>query len=175
MADPAATPRHVALVGFMAAGKSTIGRFVARELGLPFVDTDDLIVARHGPIAELFARDGEAGFRAAELDAVVEALAGPRSVIALGGGAVTHAPTRAVLAEGALRVYLEVPPETILARLRRSRTVRPVVGRAPTIERVRELLALREPLYRDCDLTVRGPRRSKLAYARAIVESLRTA
>jgi shikimate kinase len=96
-------------------------------------------------------------------------------VIALGGGAITHAPTRAALAERALCVYLEVPPETILARLRRSRTVRPVVGSAPTIERVRELLAQREPLYRDCELTVRGPRRSKLAYARAIVESLRTA
>ncbi len=165
--------RHVALVGFMAAGKTTIGRFVARELGLPFVDTDDLIVARHGPIPDLFERVGEAGFRDAELEAVREALAAPRSVIALGGGAVTHAPTRAVLAERALRVYLEISPETIVARLRRSRTVRPVVGHAPTLERVRELLALREPLYQASELVVHGPRRSKIAYARAIVERLR--
>ncbi len=163
---------HVALVGFMGAGKSTIGRFVASEMGLPFVDTDDLIVARHGPIPALFERSGEAGFREAELGVVIEALAGPRSVIALGGGAVTHAPTRAALAERAVRVYLEIPPETILARLRRSRTIRPVVGREPTLERVRELLALREPLYRESEVVVRGPRRSKLAYARAIVERL---
>ncbi len=164
--------RHVALVGFMAAGKTTIGRFVARELGLPFVDTDELIVARHGPIPDLFARAGEAGFREAEREAVCAALAAPRSVIALGGGAVTHPPTRAALAERALRVYLEIPPETILARLRRSRTVRPVVGSEPTLERVRELLALREPLYRTSEIVVRGPRRSKLAFARAIVERL---
>jgi shikimate kinase len=164
---------HVALVGFMAAGKSTIGRFVANELGVPFVDTDELIVARHGPIPALFERSGEAGFREAELQAVLEALERPRCVIALGGGAVTHPPTRAALAERAVRVYLDVPAETILARLRRSPTVRPVVGREPTLERVRELMALREPLYRESELVVRGPRRSKLAYARAIVERLR--
>ncbi len=164
--------RHVALVGFMAAGKSTIGRFVARELGLPFIDTDDLIVARHGPIPALFERVGEAGFRAAECEAVREVLAGPRSVIALGGGAVTHRATREALAEGALRVYLELTPETILARLQRSRTVRPVLGATPTIERIRELLASREPLYRASEMIVSGPRRSKIAYARAIVERL---
>jgi shikimate kinase len=165
--------RHVALVGFMGAGKSTIGKFVARELGLPFVDTDDLIVARHGPIPSLFERAGEAGFREAELAVVRDALLGPRSVIALGGGAVTHEPTRVALAERALRVYLELTPETILARLQRSRTVRPLLGSAPTLERVRELLAQREPLYRSAEVIVSGPRRSKIAYAKAIVERLR--
>ena len=152
----------------MAAGKTTVGRHLARELGLPFVDTDDLIVAREGPIAALFARAGEGGFRAAECAAVREALEGPLAVIALGGGAITYEPTRTLLAARALRVYLDVPVETLVYRLRRSRTVRPLVGAEPTIERVRELLDAREPLYREADLTVRSPQTSKLAYARRI-------
>ncbi len=152
----------------MAAGKTTVGRHLARELGLPFIDTDDLIVAREGPIAALFARVGEVGFRAAECAAVREALDGPLAVIALGGGAITYEPTRALLAARALRVYLDVPVETLVYRLRRSRTVRPLVGTDPTIERVRELLDAREPLYREADLTVRSPQTSKLAYARRI-------
>ncbi len=156
----------------MAAGKTTVGRHLARELGLTFVDTDDLIFAREGAIADLFARVGEAGFREAELAAVRAALDGPVCVIALGGGAVTYAPTHALLAERALRVYLDVPVETLVARLRRSRTVRPIVGREPTVERVRELLDLREPLYRQADLVVRNRHTSKLAYARTIARAI---
>lgn len=156
----------------MAAGKTTIGRHLARELGIPFVDTDDLIVARSGAIAELFARGGEAAFREAELGAVREALAGDLAVIALGGGAVTYPPTQALLAERALRVYLEIPAETLASRLKRSRTVRPLVGPAPTVERVAELLALREPAYRAAEITVRGPHPSKLAFARDIARAV---
>ncbi len=157
----------------MAAGKTTVGRHLARELGIPFVDTDDLIVAREGSIPALFERVGEAGFRTAELAAVREALDGPIAVIALGGGAVTHAPTRALLAARAMRIYLDVPIETLVARLRRSRTVRPLVGREPTVERVRELLDAREPLYREADLAVRSAHTSKLAYARTIARAIR--
>jgi shikimate kinase len=148
----------------MAAGKSTIGRELARELGVAFVDTDDLIVARNGPVAELFARAGEAGFRAAELEAVREALAQAPGVIALGGGAVTHAPTRALLAD------LDISVDTLVVRLRRSRTVRPLVGPNPSPERVRELLDAREPYYREAEIIVSGPRRSKRAFAREIAE-----
>jgi shikimate kinase len=156
----------------MAAGKTTIGRHLARELERPFVDTDTLIVARSGPIADIFARGGEPMFREAEYDAVRAALAGPLAVISLGGGAVTYAPTQALLAERALRVYLDIPAETLTARLRRSQTVRPLVGVAPTVERVRELLAAREPAYRQADVIVRGPHASKLAFARGIVTAL---
>ncbi len=156
----------------MAAGKTTVGRHLARELGLLFVDTDELIVAREGPIADLFARAGEAGFRAAECAAVREALDGPLAVIALGGGAITYEPTRTLLAARALRVYLDVPVETLVSRLRRSRTIRPLVGAEPTVERVRELLDAREPLYREADLTVRSPESSKLAYARRIAREI---
>ncbi len=164
---------HIALVGFMAAGKTTIGRRLARELDLPFVDTDELIVAEHGPIADLFAAHGEAGFRAAECAAVARALAGAPAVLALGGGAMTYEPTREAVRSGALSVYLEIPPEELVARLRRSPTVRPLVGPAPTLERVRELLSEREPLYRTADITVPGPHPTRGAYARAIAKEVR--
>jgi shikimate kinase len=156
----------------MAAGKTTIGRHLARELGLDFVDTDELIVARNGSVAGLFESVGELGFRAAELEAVRTALEGPPAVIALGGGAVTHAPTRALLAERALRVYLDIPIEAILARLARSRTVRPLVGPSPSPERVRELLNEREPFYREADIVVSGPHRSKRTFAREIARRI---
>jgi len=156
----------------MAAGKSTIGRHLASELGVRFVDTDDLIVARHGPVSGLFERAGEKGFRAAEFEAVRAALAEPPGVMALGGGAVTHAPTRALLAERALRVYLDISVEALLARLRRSRTVRPLLGPDPTLERIRELLSAREPFYREADIIVSGPRRSKQAFAREIARRI---
>ena len=156
----------------MAAGKTTIGRHLARELGVPFVDTDETIVERHGPIPALFAERGETGFRAAELEAVREALSGPPCVIALGGGAVTHAPTRDLLRGRALRVYLQIPVEALVERLRRSRTIRPLVGEHPSVERVRELLDAREPVYLESDLVVSGPRRSKRAYAIEIAACL---
>lgn len=159
----------------MAAGKSTIGRHLARELDVAFVDTDALIVRAHGPIDALFARVGESGFRELELEAVREALARPPGILALGGGAPTHAPTRALLAAGSLRVYLDVAPEALFARLSRSRSVRPVFGTAPTLESIRALLALRDPHYRDADLVVSGPRRTQAAYAHVIAELVREA
>ena len=157
----------------MAAGKTSIGRHLARELGVAFFDTDALIVARHGAIPALFESHGEELFRAFEFDAVSEALAGPPCVVALGGGAVTHAPTRALLARRALRVYLEIPAEILHERLQRSRARRPVIGDTPTIERVRELLGAREALYHESDITVRGPLRTQAAFAREIANRLR--
>ncbi len=163
----------MALVGFMAAGKSTVGRRLARDLGVGFCDTDALIVARHGPIPALFERIGEPGFRELEFAAVGEALALPPGVVALGGGAVTHEPTRALLAGCATRVYLQVPARTLAARLARSRTARPLAGKVPDLARIRELLSAREGFYRESEIVVRGPRGTQAAFARAIAEQLR--
>jgi shikimate kinase len=152
----AAPKRHVALIGFMAAGKSTIGKRLARELGLAFVDTDAEIVATHGPVEGIFAREGEATFRAYECEVLEAALRGEAKVISLGGGAITHAPTRALLEAHALRVFIDVPARTILARVRRSTTRRPMLGQTPSMQRVRELFVLREPYYREAEITVDG-------------------
>lgn len=161
--------RHVALIGFMGAGKSSVGRRLALELALPFIDTDEAIVAEHGPIPELFAREGEAGFRERERVAVAAALAGPPAVLALGGGAVTHEPTRALLAP-ALRVFLDVPSDVLFSRLRRSNGTRPMLGEAPSEARMRALLHARLPLYREADIVVDCGRRTSSAVARHVAE-----
>jgi shikimate kinase / 3-dehydroquinate synthase len=108
-----AVDRHLALIGFMGAGKSTIGEEVARRTARPFVDTDAEVEARHGPIAELFAR-GESEFREVEARVVDEALgAAEPSVIALGGGAY-----EAARSDRALAVLLDVDVDTAWERSR---------------------------------------------------------
>jgi shikimate kinase / 3-dehydroquinate synthase len=136
-----ALDRHLVLVGFMGAGKTTIGTDVARRLGRPFRDVDDAIEAAHGPIWELFAEQGEAAFREIEARFVREAcnLREP-SVVAVGGGAVE---TRRLLEElDALVVHLEVDVETAWERVQGSR--RPL---ARDEAEFRRRYAQRLPLY----------------------------
>ena len=89
----------IVLVGFMGAGKTTVGRLLAAELGVPFTDSDKVIEERAGkPIRQVFADDGEPAFRALEHQVIADLLNGPDIVLALGGGAVEHALTRKLLA-----------------------------------------------------------------------------
>ena len=98
---------QIALAGFMGVGKSTVGRLLATELSRSFVDTDEVAQLRIGrSIVECFQAGDEAIFREAEAEAVREALTGPPSVIALGGGATLREDTRALLLAKALLVYL---------------------------------------------------------------------
>jgi len=107
----------IVLIGFMGAGKTTVGRLVAGRLGLPFVDTDEVVARRAGAsVPEIFDTKGEAVFRELERVAAAEALAGPQAVVALGGGAPFHAGTRAALA-GATVVHLDVSFEEATSRL----------------------------------------------------------
>ncbi len=114
--------RHLALTGFMGAGKSTIGAQVARRLGRSFVDLDrEIEIRAGGTIAELFARDGEAAFRAREESVAESVLAtGEAIVIALGGGAVLSPATRERLRRSALTVLLDVEPAVAWSRVARS-------------------------------------------------------
>jgi shikimate kinase len=105
----------VVLIGPMGAGKTRIGKRVARILGTGFVDTDRVIVAEHGPIAEIFATEGESHFRALERATVVQALAG-HDVVALGGGAILDDQTRADLT-GHRVVLVTVTAEAVAARI----------------------------------------------------------
>jgi shikimate kinase len=153
--------RHVALVGFMGAGKSTIGRRLARELGCAFFDTDDLIVSAHGPIAEIFSSEGEAAFRRYEQDAIGDVLSGgDAGVVALGGGALTVAENRAFIKERAHRIFLRSSPGQILRRLRRSRERRPLLGARPTLTKIQELYGERLAHYADADYVVAAERLS---------------
>ena len=111
--------RHLALAGFMGSGKTRIGREVAARLGRPFVDLDEAIETTTGvPVATVFAEQGEAAFRTLEERHAQEALAGAEPVvIALGGGAVVSAETRAALARSAFTVVLDVAPELAWERV----------------------------------------------------------
>ena len=115
--------RHLALAGFMGAGKTTLGREVARRLGRPFVDLDHEIERETGTtIEDIFARDGESGFRLIETRVAASVLDRPDpAVIALGGGAVLSSETRELLARRAFTVLLEIDPETAWTRARESR------------------------------------------------------
>jgi shikimate kinase len=111
--------RHLALAGFMGAGKTTVGAKVAELTHRPFVDLDAEIEARHGPIPELFERS-EPEFRRLEENVLAEALAGPDSVIALGGGAVLSPLNRERLKERAFTVHLEIAVDDAWERVRGS-------------------------------------------------------
>jgi shikimate kinase/3-dehydroquinate synthase len=137
--------RHLVLVGFMGAGKTTFGREAAARLGREFLDLDRAIEERAGkPIPELFAERGEAEFRRVEEHAARVALASPEpSVISLGGGAVTSAETRALLEE-AFVVAVEIDVDTAWERVKRSK--RPL---ARDETEFRRLYDTRAPLYRE--------------------------
>ena len=139
----------VALIGLPGVGKTTVGRRLARELGCDFVDVDAAIESREGcSIAELFARDGEGGFREVERAVLAATLAGPEAVVATGGGAILLEANRALLAQQAYCVWLTAPFERLVDRIER-RQHRPLFAGVDPRERLEQLRREREPLYRD--------------------------
>jgi shikimate kinase/3-dehydroquinate synthase len=136
-----ALDRHIALVGFMGAGKTTVGREVARRLGRPFLDLDDEIERTHGPIWDIFAEQGEDAFRELETQFARDALGRAEpTVVALGGGAVE---TRSLLDElDVLVVHLDIDVDRAWARVKGSR--RPL---AQDESEFRRRYDARAPLY----------------------------
>jgi shikimate kinase len=111
-----AATRPIVVIGPMGAGKSSVGKKLAKALGRRFVDSDRVFVRRHGSIADFFEAEGEERFRALEHGIVVESIADPRSVVSLGGGAVLHPDTRDHL-RGAAVVLLTVSREAVAGRI----------------------------------------------------------
>lgn len=140
----------IVLIGPMGAGKTSVGRRVARALGLSFVDTDKIVVRDHGPISELFTSHGEAHFRAVERAAVAEALASG-GVVALGGGSVLHADTRADLIDHRT-VLLTVAPHIVSSRI--GGGARPLLAGEDPVERWTRIFEERRPVYEEvADIT----------------------
>ena len=137
------------LVGMPGSGKSTVGRQLARRLGLPFFDSDALIEQRLGcSIREYFAQRGEDAFRDVEQQVIAELASGPDAVVATGGGAVLREANRQRLREAGRVIYLRSSPEDLHRRLRHDRQ-RPLLQVADPLGRLRSLHAERDPLYRD--------------------------
>lgn len=142
---------NIVLIGFMGAGKTTVGHILAEKLGLPFVDADILIEQRQKrSIRDIFDQDGEPVFRRIEHDTIVETVRGPDAVIALGGGAVEHPETRRLL-RYELVVYLEVSYEEAMLRIGGD-TYRPMLD----VNDIPALHARRLPIYEQV-ATIRMP------------------
>lgn len=146
--------RRIVLTGFMGSGKSTVGPLLAQRLGWNFIDADDVIAAEAGcSIPEIFARDGEAAFRALEHTAIKRLASGEALVLALGGGAIELEATRSLLLSGpgTLLVHLEVELATALSRCRGTEHLRPVLADE---SKLASRYARRLPLYRMAQLTI---------------------
>ncbi|UOQ58683.1 shikimate kinase [Leucobacter allii] len=157
--------RAVVFVGPMAAGKTSLGKRVARELGVPFVDTDAVFVRRHGPIAAFFETHGEPEFRRIEAEVIAEELALPGGrIVALGGGAVITAETRRRLAAHPV-VLLLTTQEAVLRTANLAK--RPLLRDDP--EAWGRILEERRPFYEEvADVTYRTDRATKEQLARRV-------
>lgn len=139
----------ISLVGLPGSGKTTVGRHLARRLGLPFEDSDHVIEQRLGcSIREYFEREGEEAFRDVEESVIRELMQGPPGVLATGGGAVLRPANRQALHGGSQVVYLRSTPEELFRRLRHD-THRPLLQVADPMARLRSLYEQRDPLYRE--------------------------
>jgi shikimate kinase len=167
--------RNIALIGFMGVGKSSVGRLVAAHLDFEFVDTDRWIEQQTGkPISRIFAEDGEAHFRTCERR-IVEALATrERVVAATGGGLAATGENLVSLKRHAMVVCLWASPEAIWERVRRQRH-RPLLETPDPLGRIRELLAQREPYYRQADVLINTEGRPAREVAHQVIAQFRTA
>ncbi|MGE0357114.1 MAG: shikimate kinase [Burkholderiales bacterium] len=166
-------PGTVFLVGMMGAGKSTVGKALARRLGREFLDCDREIVERTGvPIATIFEIEGESGFRNRE-SAMLAELAGRRgAVVATGGGAVLAAENRRLMRESGTVVYLHAAVDHLHERTRRD-AARPLLARSDRRATLAALLEERDPLYREAaHLVVESGSPSAASLAGRIAEAL---
>ena len=141
--------RNIYLVGLMGAGKTTVGRQLARRLGRRFFDSDHEIVERTGVlIPTIFEIEGEEGFRRRESQTIAELSGVDNIVLATGGGAVLNPENRRILHETGWCVYLNVPPVLLYERTKHDRN-RPLLQVENPLAKLEELYAARDPLYRE--------------------------
>jgi shikimate kinase len=155
--DDAPIPVHertIALVGLMGVGKSTVGRRLAKRLGLPFADGDiEIEAAAAMTVSEIFAQLGEAEFRAGEARVLKRLLYAPRMVLATGGGAVLNPETRAELKARAVTVWMRADLETVAGRVQR-RDTRPLLRGRDPLEALKAMAEARYPFYACADVVV---------------------
>lgn len=144
----------IALIGFMATGKSTIGPLLAEKLDYTFVDTDDLVETdMKMKITDIFSELGEAVFREAEYKALKKALAMENIVLSTGGGIVLFEQNRRLLKKKAFVVSLTAHPETIFNRIKGDES-RPLLKSEDPLARIKTMMAERQKYYQECDFEI---------------------
>ena len=167
-------PVNIALIGFMGAGKSSVGHLVAEQLHFEYLDTDELIQSRAGrTITEIFKADGEPAFRKMEADLVKELATRTRTVISTGGGLPVNPENLAGLKTCALVVCLWASPETIWERVKHQ-SHRPLLHDPNPQQKIRDLLAAREPFYKRADVLINTELRSVREVAQQVVHQFRS-
>jgi shikimate kinase len=164
---------NIALIGFMGVGKTSVGRLAAEQLHFDYLDTDEVIQSSTGrTITEIFSTDGEAAFRKMEQELVVELAARTKTVIATGGGLPMNPQNLVSLKTHALVVCLWASPEKIWERVK-NQTHRPLLHDPDPQKKIRELLAAREPFYRQADVLLNTDLRSVREVAQQVVHQFR--
>lgn len=145
---------NLALIGYRGTGKTTIAQALADRLCWDWIDADVELEHRAGKtIKQIFAEEGEPAFRDLEQQIVGELANRSRTIIALGGGAILRQTNREAIKRGCRTAWLTASPQTLLARISADRTTadrRPNLTSAGGLREIEELLAVREPLYREC-------------------------
>ena len=166
---------NLALIGFMGTGKSSVGRLVAEQLQFEFLDTDNLIEIRAGKaISEIFAQNGETTFRELECNLVKELASRTQTVISTGGGLPVNPENLQSLKQHALVVCLWSSPEKILERVR-EQSHRPLLQSPDPLAKIRSLLTVREPSYKQADVLLNSEFRSIREVAQQVILQFRLA
>jgi len=165
--------KAMVLIGMMGAGKSSLGARLAKALDLPFHDADAEIEEAAGmPIADIFANHGEAAFRDGERRVIKRLVARGAQVLALGGGAFMDAETRALLADQAITIWLDVPIDELEKRVRRKPGKRPLLAGVDIRQKLETLMRERGPVYAKADIRVSFKDRAHDAAVTRIIEAV---
>jgi shikimate kinase len=166
-------PENIYLVGLMGAGKTTIGRFLARRLDWHFIDTDREIERRTGvSIPTIFEIEGEEGFRKRESQVIADISGKISGVVATGGGSVLREENRTAMRMSGFVVYLDVPPQTLWERTRHDKH-RPLLQVADPLSKLSRLFVARDPLYREvANLVINGERMSAQGVLQYLLKAL---
>jgi shikimate kinase len=173
LAPVPAAERSIVLVGLMGAGKTTVGRRLARRLDLAFVDADAEIEEAAGEtIPEIFERRGEAAFRAGEQRVIARLLSGPPQVLATGGGAYMDPVTRANIAARGISIWLKADLDILMKRVGK-RGDRPLLQNGDPRATMQRLMEERYPVYAEADITIESLEGPHDAIVETIVEKLK--
>lgn len=165
---------NIALIGFMGTGKTSVGRLVAEQLHFHYLDTDEMIQTATGKtVAEIFSTGGEPAFRSLEEKVVGELAAKTHTIISCGGGLPVAPQNLAGLKAHSLIVCLWASPAKIWERVK-SQTHRPLLQDPDPQQKIRELLAAREPFYKQADVLLNTDSRSLREVAQQVVHQFRS-